>query len=103
MTDDSPTHHSGVLFPILRSNGGTFDDVSFSAGWNLGVLDQRLTTAHNMRMFLYPQILQTDLFEQIDLLAMRLGFSVEREDHPTVDTLSIYNFIPDLSTIPEDS
>lgn len=64
-------------FPILESNGGVYDDDSFVAGWNLCVLDMKLSDAARFDSgVIPPQRLPIEYYEQIDLLAMRYGFLV---------------------------
>lgn len=98
--DETIVRHPTMAFPIVKSNGGPFDDVSFGAGWNLGSLSARLSTAASLDMFVYPQILESDLSTQVDLIAMQFGFSMETEPHPNIPGYTIYSFFPSDGIIP---
>lgn len=59
---------------VCRSNGGPFDDVSFVAGYQAGMIDAVLDLAHpcHLNVALVPEA----LVMQLDLIAMSHGYVV---------------------------
>ena len=87
--EDGEEQYSLVMpFVCVESNGGQYDDEAFVAGWQMGALDRDLATL-GIHLAVLP--LYTSCAEQVDLIAMKHGFTV------TVlggmdDTWSTYRF-----------
>lgn len=79
---DPPATHSLVMpFVCVKSVGGPYDDQAFTTGWALGAIDARLAAVaaadgHSLRATVpsEPKVL-----EQLELIAMRRGFTVNVE------------------------
>lgn len=62
-------------FTVCTSKGGPYDDASFVAGYEMGLLDARLADGPAR----VNASLRSDSIPQIDLLAMRHGYAVATE------------------------
>lgn len=67
-------------FVVVASNGGTFDDAAFAAGWQCGDLDRRLATIKAAGGEFYRTTLRKEIIPQADLIAMHHGFKMSTED-----------------------
>lgn len=80
-------HHVGFGFvmpfkPVV-SNGGPFDDMAYCAGYEVGNLAGIL---EYRRPIEWVGMVRTANMEQIDLIAMRFGYAVDRSrDHVLTD------------------
>ena len=95
--DGEGIHHPAMHFPLVKSNGGPYDDDAFAAGWNLATLDMKLVLARANNMYLGGVLLHGDLFPQIDLIAMRHGYLVDAEPFEDDEEYSWFFF-----TTPKD-
>ena len=74
-------------FVACRSNGGPHDDDAFTAGFECGRLYALLSVDHPLT---FETTVRTDSVPQVDLIAMRYGYTVESvpwEDNPDAWTL----------------
>ena len=62
-------------FVVCKSQGGPYEDDSFVAGYHLGVLDHRLESLKGSYGSIEQYVLE-EYLPQIDLLAMRHGFTM---------------------------
>jgi hypothetical protein len=68
-------------FIVCRSEGGPYDDVSFATGWQLGSIDAELATLAARRSHApVLHTVRTPSVPQLDLIAMRHGFSLLSSD-----------------------
>ena len=69
----------GLVMPFIAvaSKGGPYPDDAYVAGWEAGELWSRLQAAALHRSTPDPVTVRADNAEQIDLIAMRNGFSTE--------------------------
>lgn len=74
MNDDEDTVEFGLVMPfvVCQSQGGPYEDQAFVAGYELGLLSARLEA---QPPFLRLP-LRTDSMKQVDLIAMRHGYSL---------------------------
>lgn len=99
MSDDAD--YSLVMpFVVCRSQGGPYDDQSFVAGWEMGALDALLANFPTRR---FGRTVRTASMPQVELIAMRYGYTVEAEttdewttatftrSPPTLDPGKIYD------------
>jgi hypothetical protein len=65
----------GLVMPFVacRSNDGPYDDASYVAGYEMGVLDQSLATVAQ-DFVAWRQLIHAPNRRQADLIAMRHGF-----------------------------
>lgn len=82
MSEDQPEDAYELVMPFVAcaSNGGPYDDDAFTAGYVAGGLDKTLGAiaaleGHGM----VGVSVRTNLLPQLDLIAMRHGFTVETE------------------------
>lgn len=62
---------------VVKSEGGPFDDDSFAAGVVCGLIQEQLKVGKAIGMVLSePVMIRKDLFEQVDLIAMRFGYAM---------------------------
>jgi hypothetical protein len=67
-------------FVVVASKGGPYDDESFAAGWQAGQIEGALATAvHLGATRLHFPIFRTALLKQVDLIAMRHGYTASVE------------------------
>jgi len=59
-------------FVTVASKGGPHEDQAFTAGWSMGALDALL---EHRRPPVVEETIQTDCMPQVDLIAMRHGYS----------------------------
>lgn len=78
MTDHTPEPAGAELvmpFVVCRSNGGPFDDRSFTAGWWCGYIDTVLDSAPaECPRLVFPVGIPMAVAPQLDLVAMHRGF-----------------------------
>jgi hypothetical protein len=74
MTEQEPDHWGLVMpFVVCASQGGTYEDQAFVAGWRLGQLDLELDSAVKTNKIVSATVRPMDL-PQVDLIAMRYGY-----------------------------
>lgn len=91
--DDSELDEFEMVMPFVmcQSNGGPHDDASFVSGYRLGGLSMALRLAQAFPgMTLDPVVAHPNEQPQIDLLAMRFGFTLTVE--PFDDDWATYTF-----------
>lgn len=73
MTADSFPEDYAMLMPLVAcaSQGGSFDDVAYCAGWEMGSLFQILSMSAVRAM---AMSIRADNQKQADLIAMNAGF-----------------------------
>jgi len=80
MGDDSEDgiEDFGLIMPFVacRSAGGEYDDNSFTAGWLACSVDDHLATLPEGHMA-YAFSIQPEMKDQMDLIAMRHGFTLK--------------------------
>jgi len=85
---DHPDPHTGEFglvmpFVVCASNGGTLDDHAFTCGWECAALEAILRYEHPPTLGRY---VHTDAVDQLDLIAMKEGYTMRRvpwADDPT--------------------
>ena len=80
MSDQEPEEIKYELvmpFVGVTSVGGPFDDEAFTAGWEMGALDQRMSTGSNEHI---ETTILTANKPQADLIAMKNGYRLEATD-----------------------
>lgn len=79
--DDHEHDMSLVPFVVCQSKGGPYDDDAFAAGWHLGAIDAELATVAARRSHApVLHTVRTASIPQLDLIAMRHGFSLVSSD-----------------------
>lgn len=66
-------------FVVTTSHGGPYEDVAFVAGYEAGRMDARLAAVAAAEGHSLTATVHTGLLPQLDLIAMRHGFTVESE------------------------
>ncbi len=85
-------------FVVCQSQGGPYDDESFTAGYTAGLLDADLRSAGWARVergFPIP----TQLVPQADLIGMRHGYTIETT--PWEDAPDEWTFVAFFTTVDE--
>jgi hypothetical protein len=89
MSDDpefTPSELAMVMpFVTTQSHGGPHDDGSYVAGSEMAQLEAEMRVAAAVNAVPCPRYLRTDNVPQVDLIAMRHGFTVEFKpwsEHP---------------------
>lgn len=59
-----------IPFVLTKKHGGEYDNEAFNAGWNLALLDARLTMATTMNLIITPILLPLKWKKMADLIAM---------------------------------
>lgn len=77
MSDERDEYDLVMPFVVVQSAGGKYDDESFVAGFRLGRLDEELSRG---TLLTVDETVETDVLAQVDLLAMRHGYTVEPRD-----------------------
>lgn len=73
MSDDDEVNLDLVMpFVTVVSKGGPHDDDSYVAGYAMGLLDAKLSDGGHQE----PLAVRDDCLPQVDLLAMRYGYTV---------------------------
>jgi hypothetical protein len=80
--DNESTYELAVPFICCQSNGGPYDDLSFAAGYQAGILDQEMKEGTQP----VTATIQGSLFKQIDLLAMHRGWVLVMLAGPGIKT-----------------
>lgn len=78
MDDDEPRFDLVMPFIVCRSQGGPYDDDSFSAGFMAGNLFAELESDREVDDGWRP--IRTDLVPQIDLIAMHCGYRLDFDE-----------------------
>jgi hypothetical protein len=66
-------------FELCRSQGGPYDDKAFVSGWRLGTIDAALTvSAPRDDRDTVSTVVPCEELHQLDLIAMRHGFTVRQ-------------------------
>lgn len=68
-------------FVLVQSVGGEYDDNAYVAGWRLGELWTLLQVAEATGLDVPRVTLPLSDAPQVDLIAMRFGFSVYHSEH----------------------
>lgn len=84
-------------FVVVESNGGPYDDAAFVAGYQCGTVDAKLAAAKAVGANHLVEVCYSDLRAQIDLIAMRHGYTVDVVDED--DEWSTYSFLMDVEQI----
>ncbi len=89
MADDA---EYGLLMPFVAclTQGGTYEDRAFVAGYNCGALDARM---QHEPEDVWAHYVAPDLIAQLDLIAMRHGWTLTHEpwdEHPDEWTLATF-------------
>lgn len=68
----------GLVMPfvVCATNGGPYDDAAFVAGYAAGTIDARLAMHDPV---IAQTAVRTDLLPQLDLIAMRHGYTMTSE------------------------
>lgn len=84
-----------LVLPFLpvASKGGPFDDASYMAGYEMGVVDATLRASNILRKTVTATI-HTANTEQADLIAMRHGFVSHAEELDSWPGWSTIRFYP---------
>lgn len=74
--DDRPDDHYSFILPFVAvvSVGGRYDDLGFASGYQMGIIYGLLS---DRRVVATTQLIYRDLVDQVDLIAMRHGYSSE--------------------------
>jgi hypothetical protein len=79
MPSDNNTEYGLVMpFVSVASVGGPHDDQAYVAGWEMGMLDAELRYA---RPPLLDRVIHRSNCRQVDLIAMKYGYSSRVEDY----------------------
>lgn len=104
MPEDGEAEYGIVMpFVLCKSNGGPYDDAAFVSGARMGALEVTLRLAQAI-----PELKPRGLYahpeeaQQIDLLAMRFGFTSHAEPYSDEWTLFEFDW-PTPSTDTEES
>jgi hypothetical protein len=75
---DAEEQGYGLVMPFVSvtSKGGPYDDDAYAAGWAMGALDTRL----GWSLALIEETVRAADVAQADLIAMKHGYRMERED-----------------------
>lgn len=105
-SDETEGQYSLVMpFVVVTSNGGPYDDAAFAAGWNMGRLDIELELCAKMGAVPRSLYLATQLAPQVDLLAMKHGFTVLArpwDEHPDEWTRFDFEYAKETPDAPVD-
>jgi hypothetical protein len=74
MTNEESFYSLVMPFVTVKSKGGPHDDESYTIGYLCGYLDRLLETGDTA---LLDRCVQTSAVPQLDLIAMRHGYSIE--------------------------
>lgn len=78
LPSDDETEYALVMpFVVCQSEGGPYEDQAFTAGWELGVLAERLSTLAAKPGVVHIATVRTPSLPQVDLLAMKEGWTLE--------------------------
>lgn len=87
-------------FVVVESNGGPYDDAAFVAGYQCGLVDAKLAAASAVGANHLVEVCYADLRGQIDLVAMRHGYTVDVVDED--EEWSTYSFLMDVEQIGDE-
>jgi len=78
MSDDDEVEY-GLVMPFVAcvSKGGPYDDESFVAGYQAALISGQLRMGSGIGAKRFETMAYSELAEQIDLIAMQWGYSVE--------------------------
>lgn len=84
MSDDQPTNYSLVMpFVVCHSTGGPYEDQAFVAGYQTGQIDAALKAGEKDNRDHGLIAVYTELLPQLDLVAMRYGYTMTSEPTQT--------------------
>lgn len=89
---EQPEYGLVMPFILVTSRGGPYDDHAYVAGWNMGALEAEMRIARALGTTPKARYLSPVDEPQVDLLAMRFGFTVTATAHDVDWTL--YEFEP---------
>jgi len=77
--EDEETHDYDLVMPfvVCKGMGGQYEDKDFCAGYALGELSAELKISEQIDAIPRARYLPTPYLKQLDLLAMRFGFTYE--------------------------
>lgn len=78
--EEEVTYGLVMPFVAVQSNGGPFDDLAYSAGYEMGLLDALLGDTYTFGD--QPRTIRAANREQADLLAMRHGWRMTVTEYP---------------------
>lgn len=89
--DDARGECYSLLMPFVacESNGGSYEDRAFVAGYTAAVLDAQMQTGRDA----FQRYVSPDLIPQLDLIAMHRGWTVSHEpwlEYPDEWTLATF-------------
>lgn len=80
MSDGEHAMELVMPFTCVTSVGGPYDDRAFAAGFQAGQIDRSLAAIAAVEgQGMYDITVRTDLAPQLDLIAMRHGFTTDAE------------------------
>lgn len=82
--DDADTHTLAMPFVVCSSTGGRYDDEAFGAGVECGLIYAELGQCERIGATPRPRWVVPGIFKQVDLIAMRFGYTVtaaETDEH----------------------
>ena len=75
-------HELAMPFTNVKSKGGIFDDASFVAGYEMGLLDATLKIAQQFQYVRVDRTIRADNVYQAELLGMHYGYYITASDNP---------------------
>lgn len=82
MSDEEPVYSLAMPFVTVSSVGGPHDDVSYTAGYEMGLLAARLDQVELLQSEYRPPLpLRRENLPQADLLAMQHSYTMVVEEH----------------------
>lgn len=87
-----PGYSLVMPFVACRSQGGPYDDQAFSAGYHAGLIDKSLEVAAIAGADELRLTARSALTPQLDLIAMRWGFSLVHQPCPEAHGWSYCTF-----------
>ena len=73
---NEPTYELVMPFVVCKSAGGPFDDGAFTAGYEMGLLDNELAVLDIYKCGTIERTVRTANLPQVDLIAMRRGWII---------------------------
>lgn len=90
MTD--PQFELVTPFVLVKSAGGPYDDKSFSSGYRLGRMDMSFEISAQLHSLPRAYTFAHEEKTQVDLIAMKHGFTVEFEDYDEYWTIARFDY-----------
>jgi hypothetical protein len=78
--DPEDAHELLYPFTVCTSAGGPYDDDTFTAGYQVGALDQALRVAHACSVDTISRVIFATLADQAELVGMARGFAIMTRD-----------------------